>query len=549
MSQRSWFGRALAVVAPGLDLRRAQQAEAAAKARARAGLIDAMAGEGYATSDPADPWMRRWSTTPRDSASDSLRGLPQQRAHSRDLARNNPLAASAINTNVVRAVGTGLAFNPQPHIATLGWSEDKAKEWRALVRAEFSLWADSTDCDWYGDLNFYGLQDLVLRSALESGDCFSVLPDGQPTGTMPYALRVQVLEADRIGNPGGKTDGPDWCGGIARTNGRMRAVHIYRQHPGSLFATGDRFAGDQVDVLGRTGRRRVLHHLKRLRPEQPRGIPYLAPVMALFKLLGTYTDAEVKAAVVSSFLTLVIETGGTGNAAPIFTGGDPAAAAAAQTTGDVEMGPGAVIGLAKGEKATAVDPSRPNPAFGPFVQAVLDQLGAGTFIGSELLMKKFNTSYTAARAAFLDAWKHVLDIRTAICVRTFCQPVVETWMAEAVALGRVPAPGFFADPLLRWAYTRAIWHGDSQGSLNPKDEVAAYGDAVDRRLTTRERASWELFGESWADTYPVMVEEQNALRRDDMLPEAKPGAAKPASSANPEEDPPAPTTAPAPEGD
>ena len=94
----------------------------------------------------------------------------------------------------------------------------------------------------------------------------------------------------------------------------------------------------------------------------------------------------------------------------------------------------------------------------------------------------------------------------------------ETWLAEAVAIGRVPAPGFFADPLLRWAYTRAAWPGDSMGSIDPKAEVQAYVEAIDARLMTRERAEWELFGSGWDETYDQKLAEYEPLVKDGMLP-------------------------------
>jgi lambda family phage portal protein len=382
--------------------------------------------------------------------------------------------------------------------------------------------------------NFYDLQDLVLRGMLESGDDFTVMPDGERTPTMPYALRLQVIEADRVGNPAGAVDSATVAGGIKFEAGRPVACHIYDRHPGALVfdANSGLFNGQWFDFVGRSGRRRVLHHFKQLRPEQPRGIPDLAPVMQLFRDLSTYKDAEIKAAVVSAFLTLIIETPAGGNPAPVF--GNAVTAQPQQNHDEIAMGPGSVIGLQAGEKATSVNPMRPNPQFGAFVDAILHQLGAGSFLGSEMLMKRYNTSYTAARAAFLDAWKHLLDLRTRV-IRTFCQPVVETWMAEAVAIGRVPAPGFFADPMLRWAYTRAAWIGDSQGSLNPKDEVAALVAAIDARLVTRERAEWELFGTDWSESFDTKKSEEDRLRAADMLPVPKAGAASPAEPSIPAE--------------
>ena len=141
-------------------------------------------------------------------------------------------------------------------------------------------------------------------------------------------------------------------------------------------------------------------------------------------------------------------------------------------------------------------------------------------------MKSYDASYSAARAALLDAWMWFRSQRTWLS-RTFCQPVFETWMAEAVATNRISAPGFFADPLLRWAYTRATWHGDSQGSINPKDEVAAYTAAIEQRLMTRERAEWELFGTDWYSSLDGKEREQELLVEKNLLPVPKAGAAAP----------------------
>lgn len=533
--------RAIAWASPAAGVARAAQRAQLAAYQGLEGAqanVSGIGGGGYVSASGQDTFLRRWFAPARDAKADTLPGLPVMRGQSRDLVRNHPIAASAINTNVVRAVGTGLACSPTPHVQTLGWTHEQAEAWRAEAQAEFSLWADSTDCDYYGRQTFYDMQDLVLRSALESGDSFSVLPDAPaPTPTMPYRLRVQILEADRVGNPFGKADDDTVAGGIQTApGGAVQRAHVYDKHPGSRVLRGGLYAGQWYDMVGPSGRRRMLHHYKVLRPEMPRGVPYLAPVMGLFKLLGTYTDAEVKAAVVSAFLTVFIKTPSGAKLPPVLGHADVAGgqqpnqgapAPGGPAGGDIALAPAAIVGLAEGESIETVNPGRPNPAFGPFVDVVLDQLGAGTFIGREMLMKKYATSYTAARAAWLDAWKHLLDMRTTIVARTFCQPVYETWMAEAVALGRIRAPGFFNDARLRWAYTRCAWHGDSQGSLNPKDEVTAYGDAVDRRLMTREQAEWQLNGTSWQDTYPTKLAEHQRMVRDQMLPVPKAGAPAP----------------------
>jgi lambda family phage portal protein len=506
-------------------------ADAGPSAQAISGDSDSGAG---GVAGGGTPLLRWWRPGVRDAATDTLRHLPMQRGQSRELARTNPIAAGAIKTNIDRVVGTGLALVAAPDARVLGWSEARTLEWKRQAQTEFSLWADSPECDYYGRLDFYDSQRLVCGASLESGDAFTVLPDAADAdmahAASPYRLRVQILEADRVGNPQGQFDSSRVAGGVRLDDaGRPQGYHVYRRHPGNWLPSdkpAERLAGAWIDLRGRTARRRILHHLRMLRPEQPRGVPYLAPVVECLKQLGRYTEAEIQAAVVSAFFTVFIETGD-GNPAPVFAGGE---AVQSPDGADIALGPAAVVGLARGEKATFADPKRPNTAFEPFVLAIVRQIGIGLGLPYELLVKQFNSSYSASKAALLDAWMHFRGERTWLA-RSFCQPVYETWLAEAVATGRIAAPGFFRDPLLRWAYTRAGWHGDSQGSLNPKDEVEAYTAAIDARLMTRERAEWELFGTDWDLTTATKAREQRRLEADDMLPVPKAGAAAPATPA------------------
>ena len=502
---------------------------AGARRMAARNAFEAFSGTG---SDGAalSPMNGRWAVSARSADADIVRGLKRQRAESRELRRLNPIAAGAIDTNINRVVGTGLQPVPEPDATVLGWSEERLAAWKEQVVREFSLWADSKECTLDGGQTFYERQGLVLGSRMDSGDCFTILPDGSPTETQPYKLRMQLIEADRCATPTAASARDDVVEGVQLRNGAPMAYHILDQHPGgtSLKANAS-FAGQWYEAIGPSGRRRILHHFRPIRPEQTRGIPYLAPVIQAIKELGRYTEAEISAAVVSAFYTVFIEQDGASAPAPVF-GADPAAVndgsneSVPPSGQEVEMGPAAVIGLAKGEKATMANPNRPNTAFEPFVNGILTLIGMGLGLPRDLLLKRFESSYSASRAALLDAWQHFRTER-AWLVMSFCQPVYETWMAEAVAAGRISAPGFFRDPLIRWAYTRAAWHGDSQGSLNPKDEVAAYREAIDARLMTHERAEWELFGSDWTRTFPVKKRERDMLKDAQMLPEPKAGAA------------------------
>lgn len=472
-----------------------------------------------------------WSRPARDVHADTLPHLGSQRGQGRHLAQSTAIGAGAIRTNLDRVVGTGLALSASPAAAVLGWSDQRAAEFKAKAQAEFSLFADGTGCDMEGRQNFYELQATVLWGVLSSGDIFTLLPDAEPTGNNPYSLRLQLIEADRCGNPMGQMDGADTAGGIRFKSGKPVAAHIYDRHPGAAYVPGARmFAGQWVEFVGnQSGRRRLLHHLRANRPGQARGVPYLAPVADDIKRISDCSDAEVKAAIVSALHAVFVETP-VGDPSAIYAGG----MRKARQGWSAELDAASIIGLSPGEKISTDTPGRPNPNFEPFFLAITGQIGMGLGIPRELLLKQFNASYSASKAALLDAWIYFRGVRTWLA-RSFCQPVYETWMAEAVLLGRLQAPGFFTDPLLRWAYTRAQWPGDSMGSINPKDEVAAYSAAVDARLVSRERAEWELFGTDWHDTFAAKKTEHSLLKAADMLPVPKAGAAAPPPSAEPKQ--------------
>ena len=523
------FGAAMrAVAAAGGD--RAQAVARDAVISAALPSMQAMVPGGVGgDSSSARGGSRWWLPFGRDARATSHPQLGLQRGASRELIDTNPIAGGAVITYVNRVVGTGLACVPTPQARILGWSADQAAEWTARTKAEFSMWADTPACDWHGEHSFYELQRQVAHGAKGSGDIFTLLPVADATRMQPYRLRLQLIEADRVGNPSNASDTDTVAAGIRLSaGGAPTAAHIYNRHPGAtLRGSSGLWAGNWVDYTSANGRRRLLHHYRKTRPGQVRGVPWLAPVVELIKQIGRFTDAEVNAAVISAFFTVFIETPG-GNPSGVFAGQPGADSAGANLADeDIGLGMGSVVGLNPGEKATFANPARPNPNAEAFINAICGLIGMALGIPRELLIKQFNSSYSASKAALLDAWVFFRSERFWLA-GTFCQPTYETWLAESVAIGRIQAPGFFADPLLRWAYTRCAWPGDSMGSINPKDEVAAYTAAIEARLMTRERAEWELWGSDFNETLPLKAAEEAALIEAGIAPVAKAGAPAPA---------------------
>lgn len=400
-----------------------------------------------------------------DADADLLFDLPLLRSRSRDLIRNNPLSLGAINTVCTNVVGTGLKLQAHIDRDFLGMSYEQADEWEANVEREFRLWAQSTDCDASRTLNFAVLQELAFRSTLENGDCFVLMPFISRLGS-PYSLALQIIEADRVCNKDNMRDSDTLVAGVRKDEwGAPLEYHVLKGHPGNLHSMKNR-EWITVPAFGsRTGRRNVIHLYRMLRPNQTRGVPYLAPVIEALKQLGNYTDAEVIAAVISSYFTVFVKSPqGDADLSPMQptkeVGGTP-------SDEDYKLGNGAIVGLAEGEDISIANPGRPNAQFDPFVQAVLRQIGVALELPFEVLIKHFTASYSAARAALIEAWRFFMARREWLA-QNFCQLVYEAWLTEAVSLGRINAPGFIGgDPAIRSAYLACEWTGPAPGQIDP----------------------------------------------------------------------------------
>lgn len=435
--------------------------------------------------------------------------LSTLRQRSRDLYMGVPLATGAIKTCRTNVVGGGLKLKSQIDYEVLGISEEDARKLESKIEREFALWADSPACDIERLDNFYELQQLAFLNWLMSGDVIVTLPVTSRIN-MPYDLRISLIEADRLSNPTGNTNTKIIGGVEVNEAGEVVAYHISTHHPLSFDNIETKWT--RVEAYGpKTGRRNVLHIMNRERIGQRRGVPFLAPVIEALKQLGRYTDAELVAAVVSGMFTVFIEKESASSDGAFGEIISQEQQVDSGDEGSLELAPGAIIDLNEGEKATALNPGRPNTAFDGFVIAICRQIGAALEIPYELLVKNFNASYSASRGALLEAWKMFRMYRTWLS-NDFCQPIFEEWLWEAVAKGRVPAPGFFADPLVRKAYCGAEWNGPAQGLLNPVQEVTAAEKRVQNGFSTRDREAMEMTGSDFHRNVKQLKEEEKLMR-------------------------------------
>jgi len=470
--------------------------------------------------------LRGWNPLKSSPAADVDVSLATLRSRSADLYTNSPLGSAALNCIRTNVVGAGLKPFPKVDHRLLGITPEAAKEWQRNALREFSLWADGVGCDIYRKNNFYDMQDVLFISCLVDGDGWAIKKYRKATGDNPYSLRIQLVESARICNPNtygqlgesyatvetAAPNGNRIINGIELDNdSAVVAYWVANMVPVDLAASGMRqLEWNRLEAFGKKSfKPNVLQISHEERPEQYRGVPTMAPAIEMFKQVQRYTNAELTAAIIKSFFTLffVSQESNSGSLDDALQSAvTPRERVAPEDLDGIEVGPGTLNLLPEGIDVKAIDGSRTLSTFEAFCNNLFGQIGGSMGLPSEVMLSRFQSSYSAARAALLQA-QAMFKTRRTWFVRDFCQPIYEAWLDEAVAIGRLKAPGYGSDPLVTRAWRGAEWYGPVMGQLDPTKEAKAALMRCAMGASTFEREAAEITGTNFDDNVDRLQQE------------------------------------------
>ena len=494
--------------------------------KAKMDIMERFTNTGYSHGGAASgkTWTDGYDAKSLSPESDIEENRKTLRERSRDLAMNAPIASAAVNSTRTNVVGEGLSPKPKVDADTLGISPEEARHLNQKIKKEFSLWAENKQCDATDTSDFYEMQQIAFLDWLKNGEEFIGISYGDTSLLMPYQLRLKLIEADRICTP--NSFGGDYaCSNIKVGNnvimngieidstGKVVAYHVCSTNPGE-FKGQKRWT--RTPKRGtKTGNLNMIHLYSAERAEQYRGVPFLASVILPIKQVTRYTEAEIMAAVVNAMFAIFITTED-GNEPEDFTGEIEDEYGTPQKDLDLKdrfkLGTGTINFLKTGEGVNAVESSHPSGAYEQFINTMALQVGAALEVAPEVLLKSFKSNFSASKGAINETWK-AYSMRRKWFVSDFCQQVYEIWFAEAVAKGRINAPGFFLDPLIRKAYLNATWTGPSQSYLNPAVEVNAAVTRIMNGLSTHEDECASINGSDYEDNIRTLEIENEQLAK------------------------------------
>jgi lambda family phage portal protein len=406
--------------------------------------------------------------------------LAHLRGQARDLVRNNPWARKGLRTIVRNTVGYGIRPKANGRNAE-------------LIANLWKVWAETTQCDAAGRLNFYGLQRLVMRTVVESGEVLIRRRWRLPKDGLAVPMQLQVIEPDLIDTGKDSTRGE--AGGRITQGiefdmlGRRVAYWLFDQHPGGR-------TGLLSPVSRRVPADNILHVYEQERAGQLRGPSWFASVDVRLHDFDEFEDATLmKQKIASCMAAFVTDLDGTG--AALGTAGTDAATG--QPTD--ELAPGMILNLPVGKQVTFATPP-PATDHQSFSATVLRAVAAGLGVTYEDLTGDYSqVNYSSARMARLAHWADVHDWRWNMLIPQFCAPAW-SWMVEALLLAGVDVDEAPAD-----------WTPPPAAMIDPDKEGAAVTKNVRAGVMTHD----EMVREQGHDPDTFWKEYAAGLKRLDDL--------------------------------
>lgn len=415
----------------------------------------------------------------------------------RDLHRNDPVARGMVERRVNLTVGSG--FRPRATTADPAWNDAHRELWRQ--------WHFS--CEHRDLQDFDDLTRSIVRQRLVDGDVV-VLPVAE-TG------RLQLVDAERLRNPGDAYDSLEWRGGVwTDRTGRPMALNIVQWTDQGKTASGnDRLLAIDPNALGNPWLFGRIDWSSQTRGESP-----LATVAEDFGRLRDYIESVEEASHLFALVAFVHKTD------------DPRGAARAMgaTTEVDEDGLAYTSGLLRGgaisyiglnESMEAVQSSQPMAEFDPFVRARMRFIGSAMGMPIELAMLDFSQSnFHGALAAVEVAMEDLRDERRWLtgCLRKVYLWKTRQWIEQGLLEDR---PDWESH---RWTPPRRV-------VLEPMRQAKVDAQRLEKGISTYEDVL-EAEGRDWEEVFEQRAEEKRRMAELGIDVAVTPGAGSAAGAAN-----------------
>jgi lambda family phage portal protein len=411
--------------------------------------------------------------------------LPVLRERSRDLSRNFGFSKNAIRKIGNNVVGTGILATP---ISPTG-NKKEVKETKAIWKG----WADSTDCDFDGMQNFYGIQKMVVKTAAKSGSCFvRRVWKKYKKGTI--SLELQVLEPDFLdkSKTGVTYDNGEYTfQGIQFDKfGKRKAYWLFERHPND-------FKGESKPVPVED----IAHIYDLEDPGQVDGLPFNSSVILETKDFGEYRDAQLIRQKIAACFAVFIQDSDAGL---------PGSGGGSQTDMLEKVEPGIIEHLPPGKTMQFANPPTTD-GFGDYSRQSFLGQAAGMGLSYESYTGDLsNVNFSSGRMGWIDANRNVEDLQWNMAIPMLCDKVWKWFIQAAYLAGLVKSKDI-----------KVLWTPPRREMIDPVKETQAMVKQIRAGLISWQDAVRQL-GYTPEEIMEQLKEDAENFDKAKLMPESDP---------------------------
>lgn len=423
---------------------------------------------------------RNWKVSSGTADENLLDDLALIRDRVEDLYRNNPIVRGLVSAETESVIGQGLKLQCTIDRDVLRLTDQQAEEWENKTERLFDLDMKSVEVDAYRRMTGYQIDDLAFRNYRMYGEAFGLLPRIRRVGSNNY-VKIQVVSPRRISNPMGRFNSDTLREGIEFSDsGEVQKYWVEKFD--SYYNVKNEWIG--VPAFGsKSGRKNMLHVMRPDFANQSRGVSFLVSVLGKLKGLDRYDEATLTDAIMKTMHTGWIKSNRQNALDSVFSDTSEGWFERQQ---DYTMDSGLIQRINTDEDIIFNNPGQAGEGFQSYIQTQLRFVAMAANIPYEVLAKEFNASFSASKGARIEAWRHYY-VERGVFAAQVKDPYYAEWLADAIAAGRVEAPGFFDDPDIKAAWLNCQWFGEGPGQIDPVKETQAAVQAIDYMLTTHQK--------------------------------------------------------------
>lgn len=439
------------------------------------------------------------------------------RARSWQAYLDSELAQTILKKFGIWVIGKGLRLQSEPMSDILeseGITID-AEKFSKTVEARFQLFAKSNHSDYSGMANLNKIQKRAHKNAIVGGDVLVILRYIDDCVKVQLIDGAHVQQPIRVGNNVSIFELSETnCNRIENgieLSPTNEHIAYYVRKPGINM-----FESVRIPAKGKkTGLRMAyLVYGSEYRIDNMRGLPLLSVVMETLKKLERYKEATVGSAEELAKISyqIVHQQFSTGES-PLL--GQLAKAHDAEAGSDLPIDiegrdlantvaatqEKQTYNMPVGSELKTINPNKYQLYFKDFYGVNGDSICASVGIPPDVAMSKYNSNYSASRAAIKD-WEHTLNVERDDFGGQFLKPIYQLWLYTEVLKNKVVAPGFIEafmseNYMVCDAYCMARWSGPSVPHIDPLKEVQSEraklgATSMNIPLTTVESATEAL---------------------------------------------------------